>query len=272
MNIEEKEKEISTNTNCIILFNDNIFITKNSNHNNIYFYDYFNILVNKRLEDNNEEIKVEGLFNFSINITKRIYQDYKDSIIMNNEDIQKQIYNDLIERLQIINDEEVNIIYKDILEKRIIKKLTETVNPEQIIEREQFHFQLINEYIIQLIKVSTRRLYEISAEGMTKLDIRFDKLNEQYLTDNNAKIYYHLPNADGKMRITFDEYFYYLLEKKYKKEGDELSDYEWASNIILGLCKKICQLFYISLKSTEIQSVLPIVTIEIKVNMDMLLI
>ena len=25
----------------------------------------------------------------------------------------------------------------------------------------------------------------------------------QYLTDNNAKIYYHLPNSDGKMRITF---------------------------------------------------------------------
>jgi hypothetical protein len=77
-------------------------------------------------------------------------------------------------------------------------------------------------------------------DGIQILRLCFDDISEINITaGGKAPNFKDYPCSDGKIRNTFSAYFYFLFEKIYKREADEISDQDWLGVKLVEKCKNI---------------------------------
>jgi hypothetical protein len=102
-------------------------------------------------------------------------------------------------------------------------------------------------------------------EGIQILKICFDDINEITITENGKHPpFSEYPCSDGQIRNNFLEYFYFLLEKIYKREVDDISDQDWIGQFLVEKCKNIYPHLNFQYKTSK--SLLPIVVLNLNID------
>jgi hypothetical protein len=127
-------------------------------------------------------------------LSLKTYLCFGNENIKKDVELQKRIYKEVINSIKIIKDEkEIDDIHLECLKKRIVKKLSEVITKEQVLGREVIHMSHIKTYITDLLKVLADKLYVMADNGLTTIELRFDLLDEDTLTQNKKLcIYFYL--------------------------------------------------------------------------------
>jgi hypothetical protein len=264
MELNAKEKELNNIKSGVVVFNDKIYRIQNKYHA-IWFYDYYKTKVDEDLRGNKDKEISNGNAVFVIYLTQKTYLCFGNENIKKDIELQKQIYREVIRSVKIITDEsEVDNIHLECLKKKIVKKLGEVITKDQMLGRESIHLSYIKSYITDLLKVLADKLYIMADNGLTTIDLRFDLLDEETLTQNKKVcIYYEHLNI-----TTYKEYIYYLFSKEYGKPDMVSNETEWLGEILIKQCKMIFPHITFLIKYPPKGAVFPIIIAKINYSLD----
>lgn len=102
-------------------------------------------------------------------------------------------------------------------------------------------------------------------DGIQVLRICFDDINEILITDNGkTPPFTEYPCSDGIVRRRFTDYFYFLLEKIYKRVVDDISDQDWIGTYLVEKCRNIYPHLKFSYETTN--QLLPKVVLNLDID------
>lgn len=259
MEKNEIENRLHNARNAIVMFNDKIYRVQNK-YDSLWFYDYYKTKVDDNLRENkNNDISNNNAV-FVLYLSQRTYLCFGNDNIKKDVELQKKIYKEVINSLKFIEDEsEINSIHLDCLKRRIVKKLSEVITKEQILGREVIHMSYIKTYITDLLKVLADKLYVMADNGLTTIELRFDLLNEDSLTQNKKVcIYYEQLNIQS-----YKGYIYHLFSKEYGVPDVLISDIDWLGDILIKQCKKVFPHITFTIKHPSKEAAFPIIVAKI---------
>ncbi len=240
----------------IIIYNNQICITRYNGNSLLWVKDYYLHKIN--------EVYTEGNW-FHINLNYRHLINFGDG----SDDQQKTaMYYGFLNTIKFIDDtsdENIGKIHLELLKGRLINRVINTISREDIVERENIHrnkiIKSIDSYIIQI----SPKIYQIVEKNIDVLYIRFNEINEKGITENGKiKPYSEYQCSDGKIRSTFSEYFYFLLEKLQKRTSDDIIDQEWVGRYLIKRCTDIFP--HIQFTYTQSNSLLPIIVLNLNID------
>lgn len=264
MELNEKESELKNIKSGIILFNDKIYKVQNK-YDSIWFYDYYKTKVDDDLRGNKDKEISNGNAVFVLYLSQKTYLCFGNENIKKDVELQKKIYREVINSVKIIkNEDEVHKIHLECLKKKIVKKLSEVITKEQIAGREVIHMSNIKTYITDLLKVLADKLYVMADNGLTTIELRFDLLDEDALTQNKkVEIYYE------QLKITtYKEYIYHLFSKEYGHPDILTDEIGWLGEILIKQCKVVFPHITFLVKNPPKGAVFPIVVAKIDYTLD----
>ena len=163
------------------------------------------------------------------------------------------------------SDENLGKIHLELLKTRLFSNVMPNISKDEIISREEHHRAKIVKDIGLYIEKISAHLYKMADSGIQILRICFDDINEQTITDGGKHPPFSgYPCSDGKVRSNFIEYFYFLFEKIYKREADEISDQDWLGLRLVEKCKNIHPHLHFSYESSK--SLLPKVVLNLNID------
>lgn len=241
----------------VIIYGNRLYVTLHSGNKLIWIKDYY-LYKSGKTED---YVNVS----FHVDLNKKHFVSYSNSV---DEEYKKKLFYGFLNVVQIIEDtseENLGKIHLGLLKDRLLNKVIESISNDEIISREEHHRVKILKDIDLYIQKISAHLYKMTDDGIQTLRICFDDINEISITDGgktpNFKDY---PCSDGKIRNAFSTYFYFLFEKIYKKEADEISDQDWLGVKLVEKCKNIYP--HLSFHYETSNSLLP--KIILKLNID----
>ena len=264
MELNEKETELKNIRTGVALFNDKIYRIQNK-YDSLWFYDYYKTKVDDDLRGNKDKEIANGNAIFVLYLTQKTYLCFGNENIKKDVELQKKIYREVINSVQIIkNEEDVHRIHLECLKKKIVKKLSEVITKEQVVGREIIHMSNIKTYITDLLKVLADKLYVMADNGLTTLDLRFDLLDEDFLTQNKrVEIYYE------QLKIkTYKEYIHHLFSKEYGMRDLLTDEIGWLGEILIKQCKVVFPHITFIIKNPPKGAVFPIITAKIDYTLD----
>jgi hypothetical protein len=138
--------------------------------------------------------------------------------------------------------EEIEEIKESDVPKRIVEcllniqrsKVAPEIPYKKILEHEETHLVNLKKEINNAIDTFMMVVYEALAKSKTVVEkIIYVFIANEYKIKNGCKILYTYPNADGKIRATFEEYFTYLFEKLYPRhDTDHIDNSSWFQYVI----------------------------------------
>jgi hypothetical protein len=264
MELNSIEIELKNTKNMSILFNDKIYRVQNK-YDSLWFYDYYKTKVDDDLRGNKDKEISNSNAVFVLYLTQKTYLCFGNESIKKDIDLQKRIYQEVIHSLRIIKDEsEVDKIHLECLKKKIVKKLSEVITKEQVLGREIIHMSHIKNYITDLLKVLADKLYVMADNALTTIDLRFDLLDEDALTQNKGVCIYY-----EQLKITtYKEYINHLFSKEYGVPDTLTTDYDWLGEILIKQCTKIFPHINFFVKEPPKGSAFPIITAKIDYTLD----
>jgi hypothetical protein len=264
MELNEKETELKNLKTGVILFNDKIYRVQNK-YDSLWFYDYYKVKVDDDLRGNKDKDIANGNAVFVLYLSQKTYLCFGNENIKKDVELQKKIYREVISSLKIIKDEcEVHKIHLECLKKKIVKKLSEVITKEQVAGREIIHMSNIKTYITDLLKVLADKLYVMADNGLTTIELRFDLLDEEALTQSKrVEIYYE------QLKITtYKEYIYHLFSKEYGHPDILTDEIGWLGEILIKQCKVVFPHITFLVKNPPKGGVFPIIVAKIDYTLD----
>jgi hypothetical protein len=264
MELNEKETELKNIKTGVALFNDKIYRIQNK-YDSLWFYDYYKTKVDDDLRGNKDKEIANGNAVFVLYLNQKTYLCFGNENIKKDVELQKKIYKEVIQLVKIINDEnEVHKIHLECLKKKIVKKLSEVITKDQVLGREVIHMSYIKTYITDLLKVLADKLYVMADNGLTTIELRFDLLDEETLTQNKKlEIYYE------QLKIkTYKEYIYHLFSKEYGPPDMLTDDLGWLGEILIKQCRVVFPHITFTVKSPPKVAVFPIIVAKIDYTLD----
>jgi len=264
MELTAKETELKNLISGVILFNDKIYMVQNK-YDSLWFYDYYKTKVDDDLRGNKDKDISNSNAVFVIYLSQKTYLCFGNESIKKDIDLQKKIYREVVNSVKIIKDEsEVHKIHLECLKKKIVQKLSEVITKEQVAGREIIHMSHIKTYITDLLKVLADKLYVMADNGLTKIELRFDLLDEEALTQNGRVcIYYQQLNIK-----TYKEYILHMYSKEYGHPDIMLDETEWLGEILIKQCIKVFPHITFLIKIPPKGAVFPIIVAKIDYNLD----
>jgi hypothetical protein len=242
--------------NQIIIYSNRIYITKHSGNKLIRVKDYYLYKSGKT-----DEYDIE----FHLDINKKHLINYNDPV--NNEYRTKLFYGFLssIKIIEDTSDENLGKIHLELLKTRLYNKVIPSISKEEILVREEYHRTKILKDINLYIEKISPNLYKMADDGIQILRLCFDDINDLTITDSGKmRQFSEYPCSDGKIRNTFIEYFYFILEKAFKREEDDISDQDWIGIHLVEKCRKIYPHLHFSYEVSK--SLLPKVILNLNID------
>jgi hypothetical protein len=246
----------------IIIYNNQICITSYNGNSLVWVKDYYLYKINEDYVQDNW---------FHINLNYRHLINFGDG---SDDERKTTMYYGFLNTVQFIDDtsdENIGKVHLELLKNRLINRVINTVSNQDIISREVYHRDKILKYISGYINQISSKIYSIVEIGIDVLQIRFDGMTEKLITnDGKMPAYLEYPCSDGKIRKTFSEYFYFLLEKLHNRTPDVVIDQEWIGRYLIERCNNIFPHIQFICKQTD--SLLPIIILYLNIDtMDSLL-
>jgi hypothetical protein len=259
MEVNEMENELKNIRTGVALFNDKIYRIQNK-YDSLWFYDYYKTKVDDDLRGNKDKDISNANAVFVLYLSLKTYLCFGNENIKKDVELQKRIYKEVINSIKIIKDEkEIDDIHLECLKKRIVKKLSEVITKEQVLGREVIHMSHIKTYITDLLKVLADKLYVMADNGLTTIELRFDLLDEDTLTQNKKLcIYYEQLNIK-----TYKEYIYHLFSNEYGMPDVLTTDIDWLGDILIKHCKKVFPHITFIVKHPVKEAAFPIIVAKI---------
>jgi hypothetical protein len=240
----------------IIVYANRIYITLHSGNKLIWIKDYY-MYKSGRIDDYNTS--------FHLDINKKQFVNYSEPA---DNDYKTKLFYGFLNSVKIIDDtsdENIGKIHLELLKSRLFNKVIPSISKDEILSREEHHRARILKDINLYIEKISAHLYKMADAGIQILRICFDDINEISITDNGKTPQFkEYPCSDGIIRSNFIEYFYFLFEKVYKKETDEISDQDWLGTRLVEKCKNIYPHIHFSYKSSK--SLLPSVILSLNID------
>jgi hypothetical protein len=240
----------------IFIYSNQLCISSHTGNKLIWVRDYYNYKFSK--DDDYDNL-------FHINLCEKKLKKFSDKV---DDDYKTKLYYGFLNTIQFIDDtfdENLGKIHLELLKKRLIDRVVQTVSNQDIISRETQHMKKIIEFIDNYIKQLSLKIYSMVENGIEVLHIKFNEIDEKTITsiDKIPRFKEH-PCSDGKLRQTFSEYFYFLLENEYSRKPDDLIDQEWAGRYLVQRCNTIFPHIKFTCKYTD--TLLPIVILNLDID------
>jgi hypothetical protein len=228
-NIEADKKELHTKKNSkeiIIIFRNKIYKIVKEYNTLWYVYEYY-ASFNK---DSTVNIHVLAL---SIDTTDKEMKAYDKNLVGTS-------FDNFIQEMEEIEESDVPTRIVECIMNIQRSKVAPEIPYKKILEHEEIHLANIKKEYQKAIDTFMMVVYETLAKSKTALEkITYVFIANEYKIQNGCKIFYKHPNADGKMRPTFQEYFHYLFEKLYPRhEADQIDDSSWMQYVIYTKLKE----------------------------------
>jgi hypothetical protein len=240
----------------VIVYSNRIYITKHTGNKLIWIKDYY-MYKSGRTDDYNTS--------FYLDINKRHFISFNDTA---DDAYKTQLFYGFLNVVKIINDtsdENIGKIHLELLKSRLFNKVIPSISKDEIISREEHHRAKILKDINSYIEKISSHLYKMTEDGIQILRICFDEISEISITDlGKIPHFKDYPCSDGKIRHNFTEYSYFLLEKVYKREVDEISDQDWIGAKLVEKCKNIYPHLHFSYESSK--SLLPKIVLNLNID------
>ena len=120
------------------------------------------------------------------------------------------------------SEEEINAMHLEVLTAEIHRKMLDTPSIGQIKDRENQHRGILRTELYREFSKISDNIYNAAKKGKLTTSVSFTPISESRLCGYvGLPRFYKSPCADGRVRETFAEYFYYLFEGIYERHADE---------------------------------------------------
>jgi hypothetical protein len=202
---------------------------------------------------------------FYIDINKKHFINFSESA---GEDYKIKLFYGFLNSVKIIDDksdENLGRIHLELLKGRLFNRVLPTVSKDEVLSREEYHRAKILKSINLYIEKISSHLYKMADDGIQILRICFDDINEITITEaGKIPPFYEYPCSDGIIRNNFLVYFYFLLEKIFKREADDISDQDWLGRYLVEKCKIIYP--HLNFQYESSKSLLPKVVLNLNID------
>jgi hypothetical protein len=240
----------------VIIYNNRLCITRYNGNSLVWVKDYYLYKINEKYTEDNW---------FHINLNYKQLINFGDG---SDDDYKTTLYYGFLNSVQFIDDtsdENLGKVHLELLKKCLINKALSTISKDDIIARETQHRNKILQKIVEYINKVSNAIYNMVEKGMEVLHICFNEINEKTIT-NDGKLpqYTEYPCSDGRIRSTFSEYFYFLLENEYIRKTDDISYQEWIGLYLIERCNAIFPHIKFIYKETD--TLLPIIILHLNID------
>jgi hypothetical protein len=240
----------------IIVYANRIYITIHTGNKLIWIKDYF-MYKSGRTDDYNTS--------FHVDINKRQFVNYSETT---DTEYKTKLFYGFLNSVKIIDDtsdENLGKIHIELLKSRLFNKVIPSISKEEVLSREEYHRAKVLKDINSYIEKISSHLYKMTDDGIQILRICLDDITEITITDlGKIPHFKDCPCSDDIIRNNFIDYFYFILEKPFKRAGDEISDQDWLGTRLVEKCKSIYPHLHFSYESSK--SLLPKIVLNLNID------
>ncbi len=173
-------------------------------------------------------------YEFSLDLGDKAYIHYPGNT---SDEYAKLMFEHVISNIKFIEEKDCDKEYLDCLRCSYIQSITHNISKEEIATREVYHEKKVLTHLNKCATDIAKQIHNIVLERFTRARTVLHYSENSLTESNEHPILYHVPNMDGKMRQTYDEYLCYIFQKVL---GSELG---FGLGLDLGLGPSLVQFY-----------------------------